>query len=78
MRRRARARTDGAIPPAVQAIIRLGGPTAAAKRLGKGVTLGMVKTWMRTRSVPMSHVRRIAKLSGVPLERFFAYEEGRN
>jgi hypothetical protein len=63
------------VPPTVKAIVRLGGSTAAAAKLD--VSLGVVKTWMRSRSVPMAHVRRLAKLSGVSLEEFFKYEEGR-
>jgi hypothetical protein len=68
---------SAAVPPALEAIIRLGGPTKMAKRLGAPISAGTVETWMRQRSIPMGWVRVVSKLSGVPLEEFYRFEEAR-
>jgi hypothetical protein len=67
----------GAVPPCIEAIIVLGGPTKAARRIGHGLTPEEVAQWMRDRSVPMGWVRLVSRLSEVPLEQFYRFEEAK-
>jgi hypothetical protein len=65
------------LPPAVRAIIALGGPTDTAKALGKPVTRGMVESWMRAYSIPLGYLRHVARLAHIPLEEFYEFEEAK-
>ncbi len=65
------------LPPAVRAILNLGGPTEASRVLGGEVTRGMVESWMRSHSIPLGYLRRVARLARIPLEEFYAYEESK-
>lgn len=63
------------VPPAVRAVILLGGPTKVAQELG--VSPIEVRQWMRSCAIPIKYLRKVAALSKIPLGRFLEYEEVR-
>jgi hypothetical protein len=68
---------DDTFPPAVRAILALGGATRAARAFGDDVTPERVEAWMRNMSIPVGYLRRAAKLSKIPLADFLRYEESK-